>query len=59
MLLKMQYLFLVIQLKKTGYNTKINEIEMKITDHDHFKYSTTPELTSKNLTSENFAARLK
>ena len=31
---------------------------MKITDHDHFKYSTTPELTSKNLT-ENFAARLK
>ena len=45
--------------KKTGYNTKINEIEMKITDHDHFKYSTAPELTSKNLTSENFAARLK
>ena len=45
--------------KNTDYNTKINEIEMKITDHDHFKYSTAPELTSKNLTSENFAARLK
>ena len=30
---------------------------MKITDHDHFKYSTNPELTPKNLTSENFAAR--
>ena len=43
--------------KKTGYNTKFNEIEMKITDH--FKYSTTPELTSKNLTSQHFAAKLK
>ena len=45
--------------KNADYNTKINEIEMKITHHDHFKYSATPELTSKNLTSENFAARLK
>ena len=43
--------------KKTDYNTKINEIEKKITDHNHDKYITTPEFN--NLTSENFAARLK
>ena len=28
---------------KTGYNIKINEIEKKITDHNHDKYITTPE----------------
>ena len=43
--------------KKTDYNTKINEIEKKITDHNHDKYITTPEFNK--LTSENFAARLK
>ena len=43
--------------KKTDYNTKINEIEKKITDHNHDKYITTPEFN--NLTSQNFAARLK
>ena len=43
--------------KKTGYNTKINEIEKKITDHNHDKHITTPEF--KKLTSEKFAARLK
>ena len=42
---------------KTDYNTKINEIEKKITDHDHDKYITTPEFNK--LTAENFAARLK
>ena len=42
--------------KKTGFNTKINEIENKITDHDHDKYITTPEFNK--LTAENFAARL-
>ena len=47
---------LVIQSKKTDYNTKINEIEKKITDHDHDKYITTPEFNK--LTAENFAARL-
>ena len=31
-----------ILVKKTGYNTKISEIENKITtDHDHDKYITT------------------
>ena len=47
---------LVIQLKKTDYYTKINEIEKKITDHNHDKYITTPEFNK--LTAENFAARL-
>ena len=31
--------------KKTCYNTKINEIEKKITDHNHDKYITTLEFT--------------
>ena len=42
--------------KKTDYNTKINEIEKKITNHDHNKYITNPEFNK--LTSENFAAIL-
>ena len=42
--------------KRTDYNTKINEIEKKIIDHDHDKYITTPEFNK--LTSKNFAARL-
>ena len=29
--------------KKTDYDTKIREIEKKVTDHDHDKYITTPE----------------
>ena len=44
-------------IKKTDYNTKINEIEKKITDHDHDKYITSPEFNK--LTAENFAAILK
>ena len=47
---------LVIQFKKTDYNTKINEIEKKTIDHNHDKYITTPEFNK--LTVENFAARL-
>ena len=43
-------------LKKTDYNTKVNEIEKKITDHNHDRYITTPEFNK--LTAENFAARL-
>ena len=42
--------------EKTDYNTKINKIEKKITDHEHDKYITTPEFIK--LTSENFAERL-
>ena len=47
---------LVIQLKKTDYNTKTNKIEKKITDHDHDKCITTPEFNK--LTAENFVGRL-
>ena len=48
---------LVISLKKTDYNTKINKIEKRITHHDHGKYITTQEFNK--LTVDNFAARLK
>ena len=41
--------------KKTDYNKKINQIEKKITDHDHGKY--TQEFNK--LTADNFAAKLK
>ena len=43
--------------KKTDYNSKISEIEIKITDHGHDKYITTPEF--KKLTAENVPARLE
>ena len=33
--------------KKTDYNTNINEIEKNITDHNHDKYITTPEVDIK------------
>ena len=42
--------------KKTDYDTKVNEIEKKITDHNHDKYITTLEFNK--LTAENFTARL-
>ena len=41
--------------KRTDYNTKISEIEKKITDHGHDKYITTPEF-NKSI-AETFAAR--
>ena len=47
---------LVIQLKKIDYNTKVNDIEKKITDHYHDKCITTPEYNK--LTAKSFAARL-
>ena len=47
---------LIIQLKKADYNTKINEIEKKKTDHNHDKYIITPKFNK--LTAENFAAKL-
>ena len=55
-MLKTKYLILGIYLKKTGYNTKINEIEKAITVYDHDKYITTPEFNK--LTAETFDARL-
>ena len=41
LLLKIKYLVLVILVKNTDYNTKINEMEKKIADHSHEKYITT------------------
>ena len=32
--------------KKTDYNTKITEIEKKLTDHNHGKYITTSEFNT-------------
>ena len=42
--------------KKTNYNTKITEIEKKLTDHNNDKYITTPEFNK--FTAEVFDARL-
>ena len=42
---------------KTDYNTKINETEKKLTNHDHDKYITTPEFN--NLAAAVFDIRLK
>ena len=42
--------------KKGDYNTKINETEKKIVDHDHDRYIT-PEEFNK-LTAQNYAATL-
>ena len=49
---------IIIQLKKTtDYNTKINEIEKKICDHNHDRYITTSEFNQ--LIAKNFPARLE
>ena len=40
---------------KKDYDTKISEIEKKVTNHNHDKYITTPEFN--RLTTEDFAAR--
>ena len=42
--------------RKTDYNTKITEIEKKITDLNHDKYITTPEFNS--LATNSFNARI-
>ena len=47
---------LVVWLKKTDYNTKITEIEKKLTDYDHNKYITTPEFNA--VAASVFNARL-
>ena len=40
----------------TDYNTKISELEKKLTDHNHGKYITTPEFNT--LAADVFNARL-
>ena len=47
---------LVVQLKKTNYDTKISELKKKVTDHNHDKYITTPEFNT--LAADVFNARL-
>ena len=42
--------------KKTDYDTKISDIEKKVTDHGHDKYITTPEFNT--LAASVFNARL-
>ena len=42
--------------KKTDYDTKITEIEKKLTDHNHDKYITTPEFNT--LAVDGFNASL-
>ena len=42
--------------KKTDCNTKISEIENKVSDDDHDEYITTSKFNK--LTTENFRARL-
>ena len=37
---------LVVQLKKTNYDTKISELEKKLTDQNYEKYITTPEFNA-------------
>ena len=47
---------IVFLVKKTDYNTKISELEKKLTDHNHDKYITTPEFNT--LAASVFNARL-
>ena len=42
--------------KKTGYNTKITDIENKLNNHNHDKYVVTSEFSS--LAADVFNARL-
>ena len=42
--------------KKADYDTKISELQKKLTDHKHGKYIATPKFNK--LTAENFSARL-
>ena len=57
LLLNIKYQVLVIQSKKTDYNTRTNEIEKRITDHNHDKYITIPEFNT--FTKDIFDLRLK
>ena len=54
LLLRIKYL--VIQLKKTDYNTKVTEIENKLNNHNHDKYIDTSEFNK--LSVDVFNARI-
>ena len=42
--------------KKTDYNTKLSELERKLTDHNYDKYITTQEFNT--IAADDFNARL-
>ena len=44
---------LVILLKKTDYNTKITEIDNKVTNHKHDEYITAPKFNTLALDTFN------
>ena len=54
--MKIKYLTLVIWLKKTDYNTKITDIENKLNNHNHDKYTDNSEFNK--LAVDVFNARL-
>ena len=54
--MRLKYLMLGSLVKKLDYNTKITEIEKKLTDHNHDKYITTSEIST--LAADVFNARL-
>ena len=45
--------------KKIDYDTKITEIEKKLTDHNYDKYMTTPEFNTLAASVFNFNLRKK
>ena len=47
---------LVVQIKKADYNTKVTEIENKLTNHNHDKYIDTSQFNK--LAADVFSARL-
>ena len=49
---------LVIQSKRTDYNTKISEIKKKITDHDYDKYITNPEFNKLTADFDKFCWKI-
>ena len=52
--MKIEYLDVSNLVKKTDYDIRINEIEKKVTNHNHDKYITSPEFNK--LTAKSFAS---
>ena len=54
--MKIKHPIIVIQLKKTDYNTKVTEIENKLNNHNQDKYIDTLEFNK--LATDDFDVRL-
>ena len=54
--MRIKYLTLVTWIKKKRYNTKITELENKLTNHNHDKYIDTQEFNK--LAADVFNARI-